>query len=574
VLLLTIGAVLSLGLLSAAPQLVTEPDPPSCDLGRLKQGQIGVWGFQVRNAGGGLLEWGAASDSPWISLEPQSSSLKSGESTPVRVTVDTAELSPGRHQGRITIDSNGGSRVGLITVEVLSPSGLADTPWPTFHHDPQRTGRSLFRGPESPAAHWAFETSGPIWSSPVIGADGTIYVTSVDGWLHAVTPDGHERWKIELGGIITASPTLGRDGTIYVGNNRYLYAIDPEGEILWRVKLGGLTTSSPVIGRDGTVYVGGEKLFAVNPEGTIRWAFGTDGYIDNSAPALGEDGAIYVGFSNAAPGEASKLVALNPNGTERWEFHVPAPIPSSPALGADGTIYFLSKEGRLYALNRSGKLRWKRYITVFPHTALLPSPALGEDGTVYIGSDDYTLYAIGPDGLERWRFSTEAPIHSSPAIDGGGTIYVGSDDGNLYAIRADGSLKWRFSTGGPLLSSPAIGADGTIYIGSNDHHLYAIGNPRGAAIFQFSNLAVTPTETVPGEELRAQAEVANHGDVSGTVIAELLIDDLVRDQKGITLEPGEATLVSFSFSFSAAELGSHQVTIDGLPPIEVVVSEG
>ncbi|MFQ6034145.1 MAG: PQQ-binding-like beta-propeller repeat protein, partial [Candidatus Bipolaricaulia bacterium] len=128
-------------------------------------------------------------------------------------------------------------------------------------------------------------------------------------------------------------------------------------------------------------------------------------------------------------------------------------------------------------------------------------------------------------------------------------------------------------TGGPLLSSPAIGRDETIYVGSNDHHLYAIGNPRGTAVFQFSNLAVSPTEPVPGEEVQAQAEVANRGDAPGTVVAELLIDGLVRGQKEIYLEPGQATLVSLSFSFSADELGAHRVTIDGLPPVEVVVSE-
>jgi len=558
---------------AVAPRLKTEPDPPSCDLGRLDQGQIGVWNFRVQNDGGGLLEWSVASDRPWISLQPQSGSLKAEQAAWVQVTIDTAGLTPGGHRGRITVDSNGGSRVGLVAVEVLSKEGLADTPWPTFHHDPQRTGRSLFRGPESPEVRWTFETSGPIWSSPVIGADGTIYVTSIDGWLYALTPEGWERWSLKLGGIIEASPALGRDGTLYVGNNRYLYAISPEGEVLWRVALGNLVTSSPIIGRDGTIYVGGGRLFAINPEGTLRWAFKSEGYIDNSAPALGEDGTIYVGFSNAAPGRISKLISLNPNGTERWEFHVPAPIPSSPAIGKGGTVYFLSKEGRLYAVNKSGRLCWSRYITVFPHTAFLSSSAIGEEGTIYVGSDDYALYAFDPQGKERWHFTTEAPIHSSPAIDGGEAIYVGSDDGNLYALNADGSLKWRFPTGGAILSSPAIGREGTIYVGSNDHHLYAIGSPRGAAVFQFSDLAITPTEVTPGEEVQVQAEVANRGDAPGTVVAELLIDSLVRDRKEIYLKPGQATLISFSFSFLAAEIGPHQVTIDGLPPVEVTVSE-
>jgi outer membrane protein assembly factor BamB len=574
-------ASLSLGFLSPAPRLETEPDPPSCDLGRLEQGQIGVWRFRVINGGGGELEWSTSSNKDWILLYPQSGSLKAQEATWVRVTLDTAQLIPGRHRGQITIDSNGGGKTGTVTMEVVAQGGLADSPWPTFQRDSQRTGRSPFRGPESPQTRWSFETSGPIWSSPVIGAEGTIYATSLDGWLYALSSAGQKKWSLHLGGLLESSPALGKQGMIYVGNSHKLYAITSEGKIRWAVELEGLVTSSPIIGSDGTVYLGGKAIFAINPDGSRKWTFETSGHIDHSAPALGEDGAIYAGFSNAASGSASELIALNPNGTERWEFHVPGTIPCSPAVGEDEAIYFLSKAGldgdlehnRLYAVNRNGKARWSRYVTVFPHTAFLSSPAIGIEGTIYVGSDDYALYAIAPDGKERWHLTTEAPIHSSPAIDGEGTIYVGSDDGNLYAIYADGSLKWHFPTGGPVLSSPAIGADGTIYVGSNDHHLYAVGNPQGRAVFQFGSLSVAPTAVVPGEQVRAQAEVANRGDASGTVTAELLVDGEVRDTSEVTLGSGQATLVSFSFSFSAEELGEHQVTIDGLAPVAVKVFE-
>jgi len=62
------------------------------------------------------------------------------------------------------------------------------------------------------------------------------------------------------------------------------------------------------------------------------------------------------------------------------------------------------------------------------------SPAIGADGTIYVGSYDNKLYAINPDGTLKWAFETENYVHSSPAIGGDGTIYVGSDDKHLYAI--------------------------------------------------------------------------------------------------------------------------------------------
>lgn len=67
--------------------------------------------------------------------------------------------------------------------------------------------------------------------------------------------------------------------------------------------------------------------------------------------------------------------------------------------------------------------------------AVESSPAIGADGTVYVGSTDDYLYAIDPmDGTKKWSFATGAAIYSSPAIGADGTIYVGSDDYLLYAI--------------------------------------------------------------------------------------------------------------------------------------------
>jgi len=118
-----------------------------------------------------------------------------------------------------------------------------------------------------------------------------------------------------------------------------------------------------------------------------------------------------------------------------------------------------------------GSLKWK-FAT---GDAVKSSPAIGADGTIYVGSDDNSLYAISPDGSRKWEFATGAEIESSPAIGADGTIYVGSADNSLYAISPAGTQKWKFTTGSEVDSSPAIGADGTVYIGSWDHNVYAVG---------------------------------------------------------------------------------------------------
>ena len=63
------------------------------------------------------------------------------------------------------------------------------------------------------------------------------------------------------------------------------------------------------------------------------------------------------------------------------------------------------------------------------------SPAIGADGTIYIGSNtNYgKVYAINSDGSEKWSwnppliFNTLARVRSSPAIGADGTIYIGTD---------------------------------------------------------------------------------------------------------------------------------------------------
>ncbi len=66
-----------------------------------------------------------------------------------------------------------------------------------------------------------------------------------------------------------------------------------------------------------------------------------------------------------------------------------------------------------------GILKW-RYST---GNAVYSSPAIGADGTIYVGSDDTYLYAINPDGIFKWSYQTGSYVRSSPAIGAEGTIY-------------------------------------------------------------------------------------------------------------------------------------------------------
>ncbi|RLB12572.1 MAG: hypothetical protein DRG82_16925, partial [Deltaproteobacteria bacterium] len=272
-----------------------------------------------------------------------------------------------------------------------------------------------------------------------------------------------------------SSPALDGQGVLYVGSDdRYLYAINPDGTLKWKFATGDDIRSSPAIGDEGTLYVGSDDnfLYAISPEGSLKWKYETGDDV-KSSPAVAADGTIYFGSYD------SYLYALSPEGRLQWRYYAGAPIRSSPAIGAEGTIYFGADDSCLHALDAQGRLKWK-YQT---GAQVKSSPAIGSDGTVYVGSHDNYLYALSFEGTLRWRFKSGGVLVSSPTLDAEGVLYFGSFDNYLYALQLDGSLKWRFETGDDIWGSPALGTNGTVYFGSSDSTLYALysGSTEGLA---------------------------------------------------------------------------------------------
>jgi len=116
----------------------------------------------------------------------------------------------------------------------------------------------------------------------------------------------------------------------------------------WSFSLG--TKESPVIGLDGTLYVGSvdDHLYALNSaNGALKWTFFPNDLRGRlrSCPAIGSDGTIFVSSGDGGgSSSANVMYALHANsGAVIWSFGLDSPVsfdPSSPAIGADGTVYF------------------------------------------------------------------------------------------------------------------------------------------------------------------------------------------------------------------------------------------
>jgi outer membrane protein assembly factor BamB len=305
---------------------------------------------------------------------------------------------------------------------------------------------------------------------------------------------GLEKWAFAADNVL-AYPVIGADGTIYAGSiDHDLYAVNPDGSLKWKFATGNYITGSPAIGADGTIYTGSQdgNVYALTDGGqgvvTEKWAFTTGGQVYFS-PTIGADGTIYVGDQEYVPTNsnpsASHLYALTDNGSsvsQKWAFVAGGAVQSAPAIGADGTIYVGSNyngdsSGYLNAVNADGSEKWEFLLG----NVIAGSPAIAADGTIYIGETSYQdFYAVTDGGqgvvTAKWMVTPNTQGITSPAIGADGTIYVGAG-GELCALNpADGSQKWGFfgSSNGGVSAAPAIGADGTIYVGAFDDTLYAL----------------------------------------------------------------------------------------------------
>lgn len=173
----------------------------------------------------------------------------------------------------------------------------ANSAFPMFKYNRERTGKTPFDGPFKNEIKWYVSSAGEIWSSPVISKEGNIYITSTDGNLLAIAPEGNVLWAFKSEDEIFATPAVGENGDIYFGAvDGNLYTVDAYGKMKWKFNTNTSIHSSPVIDAEGNIYFGAYdgNLYAVDAQGKLLWKFKTGSAIIASSPAIGQNNTIYV----------------------------------------------------------------------------------------------------------------------------------------------------------------------------------------------------------------------------------------------------------------------------------------
>ena len=320
-----------------------------------------------------------------------------------------------------------------------------------------------------------------VTNAPALGADGTVYFGSSDGFFYAINSKGTLKWRFDNDGFMDSSaPAVAPDGTIYFGTittatSGTAYALNPDGSVRWsNASATGTYVAPPAIALDGTVYFKNDdgNLQAFAPDGTLRWTYFTAGVGSYAGPAVTANGTIIL------PANDGALHAVNAAGTRVWRYQPQTAggeddttgIYSSPAIDTAGNLYACTLQGTFFSLTPNGTERW---VFRSPAENVSSSAALG-DGRVYFASYGGELYALDQtDGSVIWTRPIEAQARaSSPAIGNDGSIFIGSYANILFRFSRDGDLLRSWSAGNWFRSSPLL-ADGRVYIGNGDGKLYA-----------------------------------------------------------------------------------------------------
>ena len=190
------------------------------------------------------------------------------------------------------------------------------------------------------------------------------------------------------------------------------------------------------------------------------------------------------------------------------------PIRTTPAIGANGTVFVMTEEDGLFALDPDGvTILWQ-----FPTLKRLPSLgrsscSVAVDGfnNTFFGTDDGWIVGLDQFGVPLWD-----PVNLGSAIIGSPLLvidpvlnlvqafFVASRDGRIFGIGGqDGQKRWEYDVpGGPIEGSVIF--DGvTLYASSADGFLYFL-NQRGSVAFPKAPLGALGADFTASPNLFAQ----------------------------------------------------------------------
>jgi len=203
---------------------------------------------------------------------------------------------------------------------------------------------------EPPRAVFRFSASSTLFARPGVGHDGSVYVGSGDGYVHALSPDGTFRWSYTVKGRVVAPPVEEpTSGRVFVATSEArLYAFEPDSHLRWVFPLPVAPKSELSLTPKGTLLFVGQDdyLYGVTTSGALSLRLAATGA--RSAPVQ-----LATGQTALVLGDA--FATLKGYGYARAALAGPFGPSAKLAMDAEGAI-FACEEGMVRVLSGPQKV--------------------------------------------------------------------------------------------------------------------------------------------------------------------------------------------------------------------------
>ncbi|HYM20300.1 MAG TPA: PQQ-binding-like beta-propeller repeat protein [Candidatus Kapabacteria bacterium] len=266
-------------------------------------------------------------------------------------------------------------------------------------------------------------------------------------------------FKIELPqGICSPSPPAVFDGLAYIASTNGSVVSISDSKIEKQYRGTGEMTGTPAVNDHLIVVASSAKFIFVFDRNSekLLWKFKTKKPITNS-PIIA-DNSIFFGTTEG------KLFALDTLGKVRWSSDVKTSV-MSPSYDS-GIVYIGTQNGTAAAFGASsGKLIWKS-------DAAGRTPCVGSDMIFYENRNGAVVALDKKNGSERWRYDADISASAFEMAASNTTLAYAHDDMLIVLDPETGKKQWDVHFKQPLCGSPMI-VSTAVYVPCSDWNLYA-----------------------------------------------------------------------------------------------------
>ena len=378
--------------------------------------------------------------------------------------------------------------------KIVHGEKLANTPWPMYLGDSQRSGSSTFLGaiePQTVQKRWEIEPMiGELHESLLFGfatlhafsnhaLENSAYVysfTTIRDPLAVCAICEREKWRWRINGeYITNAPTLDINGVLHFATRNVndtkgnFYAMYSSSATYWKYPTPSYVSGSPLLDQIGNVYFGDQEgtFTALDKRGTLLWEFKAHGAIKYSP--MQNNNLIY--FVTEDEEYNNTLYTINTDGELQSENKIEKGITTSISL-EDDTIYAGIKN-KVYAISvNDGKTIWNKDVT----GRILSSITIGPN-SLYVTTDANKLFSLTKKGIINWTLDINGDLAAPPVVDNADIVFIGDASKKVYRINGtNGEIEWTQKVPGKVVTNIVIDADGTLYGGTDTGGIVAIAD--------------------------------------------------------------------------------------------------